>query len=36
MRTGTVNDCFPLSPTDGVKYPVGTEKILINVDFLII
>ena len=34
LRTGTVNDCFPLSPTDSAKYPAGTEKILIDVDFL--
>lgn len=31
---GTVNGCFPPGPTDGAKYPVGTEKILIDVDFL--
>lgn len=31
---GTVNGCFPQGPTDGAKYPVGTEKILIDVDFL--
>lgn len=33
-RMGTVNGCFPPGPTDGAKYPVGTEKILIDVDFL--
>ena len=34
LRTGTVNDCFPLSTTAGAKYPAGTEKILIDFDFL--
>lgn len=34
LRTGTANGCFPLSPRDGAKRPVGTQKVLIGVDFL--